>query len=229
MRQARNIAALIAGVFLILPTAATPSYRAETFAAPPPAEVSAAMRGVLSENAIRIVSEKGPLCEVWVVRTVPMQANPSPQLGVILPELAEGTLIGVVRFQAEGEDYRRQSVPPGVYTMRYALHPVDGNHQGVAPQRDFLLLVPAAADGDPGQMPLAELYAQSQKASGTTHPSVWSLVPAETAGAVTLPAVTHHAEEDLWIVTFAVSGQVEGAASRPLLISLVFAGHAPEA
>ncbi|MCL6480854.1 MAG: hypothetical protein K6U02_03930 [Firmicutes bacterium] len=229
MRRARNIAALIVGVFFILPGTTAQPYRAETFSAAAPDEVSAAMREVLSENAIRIFSEKGTLCEVWVVRTIPVRTHPSPQLGVILPELEEGTLIGVVRFRTEGEDYRRQVVSPGVYTMRYALHPVDGNHQGVAPQRDFLLLVPASADGDPGLMPPAELYTQSQKASGTTHPSVWSLVPAEAVEAAALPAVTHHPGEDLWIVTFLVPAQAERAAPRPLPISLVFAGHAPEA
>ncbi len=226
MSRARNLAALMAGVFFALSGTTAQPYRAEAFTAAPPDEVSAAMREALSENAIRILSEKGTLCEVWVVRTVPVRANPSPQLGVILPELDEGTLIGVVRFRTEGADYRRQAVSPGVYTMRYALHPVDGNHQGVAPQRDFLLLVPASADGAPGPMPLAELYTQSQKASGTTHPSVWSLVPAEASA---LPAVTHHREEDLWIVTFVVPAQAERAAPRPLPISLVFAGHAPEA
>jgi hypothetical protein len=229
MRRARNIAALMAGVFFALSGTAAQPYRAETFTAAPPDEVSAALREALAENAIRILSETGTLCEVWVVRTVPVRANPSPQLGVILPELEEGTLIGVVRFRTGGEDYRRQAVPPGVYTMRYALHPIDGNHQGVAPQRDFLLLVPASADGNPGPMSLAELYAQSQKASGTTHPSVWSLVPAEAVEAAALPAVTHHPEEDLWIVTFVVTAQAERAAPQPLPISLVFAGHAPEA
>jgi len=33
---------------------------------------------------------------------------------------------------------------------------VNGNHQGVAPQRDFLLAIPAAADQDPATLTEAQ-------------------------------------------------------------------------
>lgn len=72
-------------------------------------------------------------------------------------------------------DFRRGRVKPGVYTLRYAQNPVDGNHQGVAPQRDFLLLAQTQADTSAANVARDELLALSRNALGTTHPTVWSL------------------------------------------------------
>ncbi len=57
----------------------------------------------------------------------------------------------MVRFPQGMSDYRGQSLPPGVYTLRYQLLPQDGNHMGVAPNPDFLLASPAASDSRPEQ------------------------------------------------------------------------------
>jgi hypothetical protein len=60
--------------------------------------------------------------------------------------------------------------------LRLSYHPVNGDHQGVAPQRDFLVLTPAAIDTDPAAMPDFEtLMNWSKKASGTPHPAVLSM------------------------------------------------------
>lgn len=204
-------------------------FTAELVEAAPPGELSPEIAKALSPKAIRVAGSEGLLCEIWPSRQVSVQANPAQQLGVIYSELSEGALIGVVRFLREAEDYRRQTVHPGVYTLRYALHPVDGNHQGVSPQRDFLLLVPADSDVAPAPIPSAQLYQLSSRASGTTHPSVWSLVPPEASRNSVLPAVAHHPDEDLWIVSFPVNAQAEGQNAKQLILSLVIAGHAPEA
>ena len=61
---------------------------------------------------------------------------------------------------------------------------VNGDHLGVAPQRDFLVLTPAADDKDPNATPaFDELMAMSKKASGTPHPAVLSMEPPPPAGA----------------------------------------------
>ncbi|HYL09208.1 MAG TPA: hypothetical protein VEU31_00600, partial [Candidatus Acidoferrales bacterium] len=111
------------------------AYTAERFSAAPPPEVSAAVREALSNDGIRVQGPDGPLCEIWLRKAIPVNASPSNELGVAFGEFAEGTLAAVVRFPAEVIDYRKQRVKAGVYTLRYALNPVNGNHQGVAPQR----------------------------------------------------------------------------------------------
>ena len=83
--------------------------------------------------------------------------------------------MGVVRFPEKHSDRRGQQIKAGVYTMRYSYFPQNGDHQGVAPQRDFLLLTPAADDTDLDSKPTFEgLTEMSRKASGTPHPSVFS-------------------------------------------------------
>jgi hypothetical protein len=90
--------------------------------------------------------------------------------------------MGVVRFPAKYMDRRGQSIQPGVYTMRFSFYPENGDHQGAAPQRDFLVLSRVAEDKDANATPTFEaLMEMSRKASGTPHPlvlSMWKQDPA---------------------------------------------------
>ena len=63
------------------------------------------------------------------------------------------SLLGVVRYPERFRDRRGQTIKPGVYTMRYSFYPMNGNHQGVALQRDFAILSPAASDTDAAAKP----------------------------------------------------------------------------
>jgi len=57
------------------------------------------------------------------------------------------------------------------------LLPNDGNHMGVAPNRDFLLLTPLTDETDvSAQFSQEQLASLSAKASGTVHPAVFSMV-----------------------------------------------------
>jgi hypothetical protein len=165
------------------------------------------------------------ICEIWIRKTVPGQAT-TQNLGVTYTQLAEGTLVAAIRFPADLKDYRRQNVKAGVYTLRYALSPVNGNHQGVAPQRDFLLAIPAAADQDPANVSQAQTIELSKKSTSANHASVWCLMPADGAAGAAA-AVTHDNDADLWIAQFSVSIAAGGAAA-PVRMGLVVAGFGPE-
>src|SRR5713226_955791 len=223
-------AVLLGGLLLLACTGASvqaQEYKAQTAATPPPQELSAAVRDTLAPGAIQVTGPQGPLCEIWLRKVVPVKAAPSQELGVAFGQIADGTLVGAIRFPGEVKDYRRQKNSPGVYTLRYALIPGDGNHQGVAPNRDFLLLTPAALDLDAGNITRDALIANSRKGTSTSHPSVWSLQPPENA--VSLPAMLHVDDGDLWLVAFRVQTQAGSAAPAPLVLALVVVGHAPEA
>jgi len=141
--------------------------------------------------------------------------------GAVYSELAESTLVGVLHFSQPGSDYRGQPIASGYYTLRYELLPNDGNHLGAAANRDFLLLVPAAADKDPATNPKpAELIELSRKASGTHHPAPLSLVQPDNSPS---PSVTK-AEEDHWIFT----GTTKLASGREMPIALVVKGQAQQ-
>jgi hypothetical protein len=201
--------------------AAAQSYKVESAATPVPQELSASVHDTLSDNALHVTGPSGAFCEIWLRKSVPQTATPNTSLGVNFGQIAEGTLVGAIRLDARTSDYRGQQIQPGVYTLRYMLIPVDGNHQGVSPYRDYLLLVPAAADSSPADVSTKDLLTLSRKASGAGHPSVWSLLPADTAPPA-LPGIVHQEDGDLWIVFF------QAPLGTPATVGLVVVGHAPE-
>ncbi len=201
-------------------------YKAETLNEAPPSDLAAPVRNALSTSGIRVTGPRGTLCDLWLGKAVPGQANAPQSLGVVFPQFAQGTLIGAIRLPNSVKDYRKQEVKPGVYTLRYALLPENGNHMGVAPQRDFVLASPASADQDPATISIDQTLALSRKATGSNHPSVWSLAPAEDHPK-SLPSVFHLDDGDLWLVEFPLS--MQGATGSPLSMALVVVGSAPEA
>jgi len=139
-----------------------------------------------------VVGPKGAWCEVWFRKTIPTGAKPSDD-AIVFP-IAQGTLIGVIRFPGNGEDRRGQTIKPGVYTLRYSDYPVDGAHQGVAPQRDFALMTPIASDPDPNSTPeFASLVKMSTKASNSPHPAVLSM---EQPQGASFPSVVKEGDSD---------------------------------
>ena len=136
-------------------------------------------------------------CEVWFRTSLPAGAK-SAEESVTLPTIPHGTLLGVIRFAAQGADRRGQPIKPGVYTLRYSLQPLNGDHLGVSPQRDFLVLVPAGDDKDLNATPNFDaLMAMSRKASGTPHPAVLSMWG---AGASDPAGFAKQGEND-WVLT----------------------------
>jgi hypothetical protein len=115
------------------------------------------------------------LCEIWLANAIATGKNDAQ--GATYTWVADSALIAVITFPKASTDFRKQNIKPGSYTLRYAVHPQDGNHIGISPIRDFLLLVPVAIDQDPNaKFKFEELNALSKKASGTNHSSPMSLV-----------------------------------------------------
>src|SRR5271155_3090559 len=93
-----------------------------------PAELPAALRDAVATDSLEVKGAGGVLCDVWLRKEVPLAATASQELGVTFGQIAEGTLVGVVRIGTDTTDYRNQKVKAGLYTLRYAFAPVDGNH-----------------------------------------------------------------------------------------------------
>lgn len=173
--------------------AAFPQYKVAPAGAPPP-ELPAPVSALLQKDGYKIVGGNGSaFCEVWF-RTAAPSGPKSAEDGVSVPTIPQGALMGALRFPARGADRRGQTIKPGVYTLRYSLHPVNGDHQGVAPQRDFLLMVPAADDPGPTATPgFDDLVKLSTKASGTPHPAVLSM---SSSSNTTFPELKKEGEND---------------------------------
>jgi hypothetical protein len=190
---------------------AAQGYKLEAISTPPPG-LPAAYASVIAAQGYRVVGPKGPWCEVWFRKAIPTGAKPTDS-SIALP-IAQGTLLGVLNFPQAAADRRGQPLKAGVYTLRYSDYPVDGAHQGVAPQRDFALLTPVASDPDPNSKPdFAALVKASVEGCGTPHPAVLSL---ESPTGSTFPSVTQEGEND----------QVLSVKVGDLPISVIVAGKA---
>jgi hypothetical protein len=170
-------------------------------AGPPPVDVPASFAELLAKEGIKVTAASGaPACELWF-RTSAPTGGKSTEEGVVFPTIPHGALMGVIRFSGRGgADRRGQNIKAGVYTLRYSQYPVNGDHQGVAPQRDFLVLSPIGEDKDPASTPKFEdLMNMSRKASGAPHPAVLSI--SKSGGGAT--ELKHEGEND-WVLNVKV-------------------------
>ncbi len=213
-----------------VPVLAQESYKVSVLKQPAPKAAAAGIRGLLNEEGFRIQDDKGQtLAEIWLRKTIPASEKPAgPKGAVLFPFLADGELIGVLQYASEGHDYRDQSIAKGLYTMRYGLQPVNGDHLGVSTFRDYSLLLPAAKDTKNDLPPRKQLEQQSAESAGTSHPAVLLLQPVSSAASKTIPAMVRDAEKNTWSVAIPLKVLVKGqseAIVQPVL--LVVVGAAP--
>ncbi len=156
-------------------------YRMEKAGAPP-ADLAPSVSSLLAKDGFRVSSAAGkPAFDIWLRAAAP-NGPASNEENASINNVPQGTLMAVISFPEKWADRRGQTIKAGVYTMRYSLFPITGDHQGVAPQRDFFLIVPAKDDTNGAATPgFRELVAMSMKATGTPHPGVFSLWKPEPA------------------------------------------------
>ncbi len=207
---------LLPGFWAPIPALAqTLSASTHTEAVPP--DLAAPLAGALGPGGLRVTLPQVVL-DFWWVKVVPTVAgHPSAATGT-WRDVAEGTLIGAMRLSGPVRDIRGRTLRPGVYTLRYAQQPANGDHIGVSPYREFLLASPAAIDqrveapGNEGTVTL------SRQAVGASHPAVFSIDPPATTappGAVT----TNEAGHEAIVVEVPVAG------GRALRFGLVLVGR----
>ena len=144
------------------------------------AKVSDSLYKSIEEKGNRILLADGTiLCEIWMRKVLPVEAKKEIS-GSTYSEVIESAIVAVISFPKIARDFRGQDIKPGAYTLRYALHPTDGNHMGISPYRDFLLLTPISDDQNPdARYKFDELTKMSAKTTSSNHPSAFSLVVAE--------------------------------------------------
>ena len=189
-------------------------YKVEVLKEAPPAALSGAIRVALDDQGYRVLDDQGkPYADLWLRRAVPASSKPSgPKGAVLFPFLEEGELLGALRFAAEGHDYRDQSITKGVYTLRYGLQPVNGDHLGVSVNRDYALLLPAAKDKDLPSLKKKVLEERSAESAGSSHPAVLILFAAAESAvkADSSPSMAHDAEKNTWGVVLPLRLAVQG-------------------
>jgi hypothetical protein len=165
---------------LLLPFLAAASllvaeYKVEP-AGPPPSELAPGIAALMQKTGHRVTGPDGkPYCEVWFRAEAP-KAPESSEVDVMWKTVPPGSVIGAIKFPGEGKDRRGQEIKPGVYNLRFSMFPINGDHQGVAPNRDFLVLTNAAEDTKVEPVSnFEELVNLSKKVSGREHPAVLSM------------------------------------------------------
>lgn len=170
-------------------------------------------------GASRVVCEFWP-CKEW--ETKPDFEQTSERLYPFQP----GQLIGLMHYKRRGKDFRDQTIKSGWYTLRYALQPTDGNHEGTSPTRDFLLMVRAEDDKSPASFNIKELFAASAEAAGSAHPAMLCLQrpPDDTPSE---PSIRHVDDNDWWILHVTGKG-ASGGEAKDVSVDLIVVGHADE-
>ncbi|MGD0130243.1 MAG: hypothetical protein ABSF46_33415 [Terriglobia bacterium] len=196
MRLHRAHAVLLAAQLLLASLAFGQTYKVETAGAPAAGQVPPAVQNALESQGAKVENgQGGTLLEVWFAKTVATNSSASPSSDYLYPSLTEGEFLGVLHFASAGADFRGQAIKPGFYTLRYGLIPQDGNHMGVNPTRDVLVLCPAAVDTDlSANLKFDDLVKLSRQAAGTPHPAF--LVGAPVNGS-SFPAVAKD-DQDHW-------------------------------
>ena len=133
----------------------------------------------VEEKGTRILLDDGTiLCEIWMRKALPVEAKKEIS-GSTYSEVVESAVVAIISFPKIARDFRGQDIKPGAYTLRYALHPTDGNHMGISPYRDFLLLTPISGDQNPdARFKFDELTKMSARTTSSNHPAAFSMVVA---------------------------------------------------
>ena len=196
MRLHRAHVILLAAQLLLASLAFGQTYKVETAGAPAAGQLPQPLQDALGAQGVKVVNDQGAtLLEAWFAKTVATNSSASPSSDYLYPSLTDGEFVGVLHFSSPGADFRGQAIKPGFYTLRYGLIPQDGNHMGVNPTRDVLVLCPVAADTNlSANLKFDDLVKLSRQAAGTPHPAF--LVGAPVNGSA-FPAVAKD-DQDHW-------------------------------
>ena len=160
----------------------------------PPKEIDASIRSKLAPKAIQLLDGDKAVYEFWLCSEIPLQSKPA-SAAKALDSVKETTLLGAASIAGAKRDYRDDELPAGVYTMRFALQPQDGDHLGTAEYPYFAVLVSAKLDTKPdGITEYKPLVKTSAKSGSGDHPVIISLRPL-TAESGDFPKINEPAPE----------------------------------
>lgn len=144
----------------------------------PPADLAPAIASALNPRGT-LVRIGGLQLQLWWVKALGLEGagnGRSPW-----SQVPEGSLVGVVQASGAWSGIRGYSLRPGTYTLRFGLQPQNGDHMGISPYREFLLVAPAAADLTPAPVGHDDAVELAGKASRRSHPAVLSIDPPKTS------------------------------------------------
>jgi len=155
-----------------------PKFSAKVEKAEMPARLAEPVRKLLDEQALVVRDGDHVVMRIWFRRQIPVKATEEQvKNGLTYREIPEGTLVGALEFPAQFTDYRKQALPAGIYTLRFAIQPDIGDHTGTAPHPELCLICPADEDKRSAELEKKKLIELSSKVNEGRHPAVLLLWP----------------------------------------------------
>ena len=189
----------------------------------PPKELEAAIRAKLQSKSIQLLNGDKPAYEFWLVSELPLESKPA-SFAKAIDSVKQAALLGAIAVPASQRDYRDDELSAGIYTLRLALQPSDGNHLGTSEFSYFAVLVPAKLDPKPdGITTYKALVSASRKGTSTDHPVILSLRPATSEGGES-PSLQQPAPEHKSVRVKIPA--VVGGEKTSLLLEIVYEGKA---
>jgi len=175
----RKIVVSVSALFLFSSSLLFAQLKSKKVDSKAPAATAAEIQSILGGSATEVTDDGGKtVLKVWLSKELAGTSKPAGPKGTILfPFIQEGQLLGVVEVVSQVGDYRDQPIAPGLYTLRYGLQPVNGDHLGASPYRDFACLIPAKIDIKPEVLTKKTLEKSSAEAAGTSHPAIMMFLP----------------------------------------------------
>jgi hypothetical protein len=221
----RNLTA-VALLLLLAFAARAADYSAKVADSAAPKELDESIRKLLNDKCVQLLDAKGGLvAEVWLRKELPAKATEAQiKNGLTYRELPQTTVMAALRVVKPMTDYRKQKIKEGVYTLRLAIQPQDGDHMGTALYSEFCLACPAADDKKPDTMEPKDLHELSKK-STAGHPCVFLLFPGKDAGDA--PKVMDKGEGH-WVLFFKQDVNADGKKAT-IGVGLTLIGTSPSA
>jgi hypothetical protein len=179
-----------------------------------PPELAAPVAAALATDVVTVTVGTAKL-EFWWAKSVALRAGGSGTPS--WTDVPDGSLVGALRLGADWRDIRGYTIRAGVYTLRFALQPQNGDHMGISPNRDFLLPSPAEDDLAADPVGYEGAVALAKKSSRRAHPAAVSIDPPASV-AKPLSATTNDLGHKVVIVS------VPTSAGQPLTFGIVVEG-----
>jgi hypothetical protein len=188
-------------------------------ASAPPDTVAPPLKAQLQAEAL-VVTRGAARIEFWWVRSLALEsaAGGAPSWS----QVPDGALVGVMRTTDPLPDIRGVPIAPGVYTLRFALQPQNGDHLGASPYREFIVVGPAAADPDSNPVGYDTAVELGKKTLGRSHPAALSIDPPSATQAAGSIAPT---EDGHSAVIVAIPVAHGGAEAGTITFGLVLVGR----
>jgi hypothetical protein len=189
----------------------------------PPAELAADVRAQLAPKAYTVTTGDGVAFEFWLVPGIQSKSIGATAKETLLAAEPVSVLGAVIASDTEQHDFRDDPIDAGLYVMRLALQPKDGNHMGTAPFDTFAILLPNDRDAQlKGGKDHEAMVKLAQEGTIAKHPPILSLQPIEKAEGE-FPRIETNTEHEWDFVYLKLPVEAAGAKGE-IVLGLVVRG-----